>query len=695
MKGGPFRIAAAGLCTAFLWSVVAGITHFRSEGPRLAAATAPPPAIRSDLPADDSGAPDHASGAVVLADSGASHVESVPLVRTPDIRPQPPRLRRDERTASLDPDPSIRLDAPVREFTPTRSPEFCELPPPPDLDVLVIDVPPVPPSAVAAMPFNSELPAPLVLAELSSMRRDLDRFLERQHLERLQDQEQRRRELVERQLELALADLRTSVEALRDEQQKAVAAPGLQGDPEIAAPVGSNAVPPPVDFGTPEPEPSPGKPNRDPVPEEQPAKAASADEPPLKISITARRERGRFDFEIDGAELQAVLAAIGQLGGSNIIASPEVSGTVTAVWQNTTPPEVLDALAAAHRLVVERQARFVVVSTAAQSEARQQAPRTTLVRLYRPIYVAAHELTPLLEPLLTPGIGHLGVTLPSGNSGGSTGGDSRAQPDAILVVDYPEVIEIVGRTILELDVPAPQIELEATILDVQFTESARGGVSRLLRPAALRFDDDGAMCETDDISCQCLPDDCGGIVEELRRTATVRVVSSARLCVLNRQPAELCVGDALVWRRRTGAGGASDFNVVEGGARLRVRPFVSADHLVRLEVSPEVATGAPGRLRSAWQAFASVSTNVTVPNCGTLVIAGLNIEEDIPDSRGRFNPLGKLAARLRRDRVTHRELVVMISPRIVSEAAPQEVDLQPAAAEAYLAPPLRLPLIDR
>lgn len=72
---------------------------------------------------------------------------------------------------------------------------------------------------------------------------------------------------------------------------------------------------------------------------------------------------------------------------------------------------------------------------------------------------------------------------------------------------------------------------------------------------------------------------------------------------------------------------------------------------------------------------ASVRTNVAIPDCGTLVIAGLNVEETAAPARSILKPWERLRGKAKdREGVVRREVVVMISARILR-------------GSEYLAPP--------
>ena len=632
MDGRPFRIAAAGLGTALIASIVAGVSHFRTESRLLAQSQA------VSIPADS----------ISIALSPAPDALTVPA------------WKADEAVANTLPDRSGRSHRPGASVASTvrRKKEFVELPPPPEF----LDEPEQAAPIAAAPRHVRSLDTTTdqrLLAELTSLRREFEQATRHQRLEHELERDRHARELAAVATEHRLAELKAELDEMKASQlDRRVAM--LQTEP-----------PPPLfDRPLPPAEAPPETPAPAPFePQPQPAPAVEASD---------SNSPGHFDFHFEKVHLHAALAHVGQRGAMNLVVSPEVTGEITAAWKNITPHEALEAIRLAHGLTVQPQGTFVLISNAKDEKGRSQTSKNTLVQMFRPLYISGRDLLPLIEPLLTPDIGRISVTPPqsTNESGRVGGGDSLAQPDALIVVDFPEVIEVVERTIAEIDVPAPHVELEATVLDIQLSGRVKNGVAALIasgefstRPGFVSLDDPRPIpCDS---CCQTCDMSCADVVEKLKLWTDVKLVSNARLLVLNKQPAELSVGSESVCLLPHG--GTMPTAAVDGGMRLFVRPFVSADHLVRLEVSPEAVTSRSQPMNTRRGTFASVATNVAVPNGGSLVIAGLNVDQSVAPS-AIFQGLGRLRKKHKdeADRAVRCEIVIMISPRVVQDcAAPQ------------------------
>src|SRR5208283_3799854 len=105
--------------------------------------------------------------------------------------------------------------------------------------------------------------------------------------------------------------------------------------------------------------------------------------------------------------------------------------------------------------------------------------------------------------------------------------------------------------------------------------------------------------------------------------------ASPRLLVVNKQRAELQVGDCLGYytSTQTQTSTVQTANFMETGTQLRLRPFVGSDGIIRMEIHPENSTGALNAAGIPQTTGAHVTTNVMIPDGRTVVIGGL-IEAD-------------------------------------------------------------------
>ena len=164
-------------------------------------------------------------------------------------------------------------------------------------------------------------------------------------------------------------------------------------------------------------------------------------------------------------------------------------------------------------------------------------------------------------------------------------------------------------------------------------------------------------------------DNITGFIKALETTGETDILASPRLLVLNKQRAELQLGDRLGFRTLT-QNQTSTIQKVEFmnvGTQLFIRPFISSDGMVRMEIHPERSEGEI--IDDIPQTRTSqLTTNVMVPDGSTIVIGGLMETIDSSQTRGipglsRLPWLGALF-RDRAKQSSKKELIVLLTPRI-------------------------------
>src|SRR5262249_3902085 len=117
------------------------------------------------------------------------------------------------------------------------------------------------------------------------------------------------------------------------------------------------------------------------------------------------------------------------------------------------------------------------------------------------------------------------------------------------------------------------------------------------------------------------------------------------------------------------------------GTLLTLRPFVTGEGLVRMEIHPEKSTGQLDAMGVPQTNTTELTTNILVPDGATIVIGGLMDNADTAAEGGvlglaRLPVVGPLF-RSRLTTTTKRELIVLLTPRV--RPRPGSPTLGPAA----------------
>ncbi len=173
-----------------------------------------------------------------------------------------------------------------------------------------------------------------------------------------------------------------------------------------------------------------------------------------------------------------------------------------------------------------------------------------------------------------------------------------------------------------------------------------------------------------------------GFIRALETIGQINVLASPRVLVLNKQRAEIQLGQRLGYATSTQnlTSTVQQINFLNTGTLLRFRPFISNDGMIRMEIHPEKSTGSVvSNVPSS--NTTEVTTNVMVPDGATIVIGGLIENDDDTEQQGtlglsRLPVVGPLF-RQKQQATTKRELVVMLTPRIWNPAGLQGNGLIP------------------
>ena len=450
-----------------------------------------------------------------------------------------------------------------------------------------------------------------------------------------------------------------------------------------------------------------------PSPADKPAESQNADtnlttspakkrNPILKAEPT-KNDPELFSLQIQNSDLDEVLEMLGQLSGLNILSSQNVTGTVTANLQNVSIDEALEAILKSNDLEYKAEGKFIYVMSKSEADAKLKSNRKLVVKVYQPKYISAKDIMVLVSPLLTPEIGKVAVTNPNEtgitSDSSSAGGDSLAQTDAVLVNDYPEIISEIDAIIAEMDVPPLQVVIDAMILSVKLTDDMAFGVNFALLSGSL---DDlavsgngsilnstsgfpngtaasiippaaGFLANSAGLKYGFIRDNVSGFISALETISDTNMIASPQLRVINKQKAELLIGERLAYTTSTFMANQSieTVNFLDVGTKLIIRPFISSDGLVRLEVHPERSSGFIDSRNLPQSTTTEVTTNIMVRDGTTAVIGGL-IDEQVEESSGRIPLLGSIpllgaAFRNKTEKKVRTELIILLTPRIVRE----------------------------
>ena len=327
-------------------------------------------------------------------------------------------------------------------------------------------------------------------------------------------------------------------------------------------------------------------------------------------------------------------------------------------------------------------------------EEKKEQPVLPEKKLIKLNYANPEELKNILTPLLSQdgkiepfgkssgtdgggGAGTVGQSGGTGRAGGAGIGASVGHGGYLIVTDTLEVISQIEREIAKLDVPIPQVEIQAYIIESTLSNEIESGVDwARIQAKETEISADALSTEgTLRLSYGTLPaEKFTAVLTALSTRSDTNLLSSPRITVLENNQATFHSGDQIGFSRIT-------TNIQEGtrteeiyfedvGIELEVSLQVKSDDIISLLVNVQVRdlgevtpTGEPTI------SDRSAQTQLLVRDGDTAVIGGLTSDRIVESVKkvpllGNIPILGRLFSH-KKNTKKKTEMTLFITPRIV------------------------------
>lgn len=423
-----------------------------------------------------------------------------------------------------------------------------------------------------------------------------------------------------------------------------------------------------------------------------------------KKSIINGDGEGKLRIHIYDEDIRKVLDLLSEQGNLNILASKNVEGKVSATLNGVDVDSALDAILKSTGYIAKREGNYVFVGTPDDFNNLEQALDKIGTRVYQPNYITAAELKTLITPLLSEKIGIISVSTPaeSGIAANDTnaGGNKFAGNELVVVRDFEAVLAQIDQMVEEVDVRPLQVSIESMILSVKLKDTDKFGVNfQLLRDnpnikfgigkpldtlANFKLDEGGLKFGFLDTSL-------GSFLNALETVGDTNVIANPRLMVLNKHRADIQIGEQKGYLSSTVTETSTTYAVqfLDLGAQLRMRPFISSDGLIRMEIHPELSDGdvkTENGVTLPNKTITQVTTNVMIRDGCTVIIGGLMRDQMVVNTTqvpllGSLPVIG-VAFRSTEEIIERHEVLVLITPRIVYDTGTSQ-EGEKAACEYY------------
>lgn len=419
-------------------------------------------------------------------------------------------------------------------------------------------------------------------------------------------------------------------------------------------------------------------------------------EAPLREILDAILLSNGYNYRVVGKSL--VVSSIEQLGQVNpffqsaviSVQSADIDEVVQGAQLLKTPKGEVRPLKSAHSIVVldfpdrvKMIRDFVATLDGAGSgrfasaESRNGVPLE--VGCFRTQHISAKSAEQALQAVLS-------------KAGKAT---VMEKEDRLLVTDYGDNLAMVEKVLKSIDHPRPQVRITALIYDLSLKDIEDLGINwnhAIKTNIDATGKADGKLAVD---SLMAVPFQAGtagstltfmnlsrhfditAVAVALQGSSDARLLADPNVAVLENEDAVFQSVSEIPYQQLTqtqqgGNIGTTSFK--QAGITLRVRPKISADGIIRMDVKPEFSrlTGfTPGDNQPIID-VRSAETVLSVGNRQTVVIGGLRQRGETGDFTGvpylKDIPLAGRLFRARSTDVRESELVVFISPEIISYA---------------------------
>ncbi len=330
------------------------------------------------------------------------------------------------------------------------------------------------------------------------------------------------------------------------------------------------------------------------IPVSQPITAAQA---------TNTEELVTLNFK--NGDLQNILRMIARSARVNIIAGPDVTGSVTIELHKVHWEQALALVLGVNGYTYIRDGNIIRVISTDRVEKEPLSVSIVTVN-----YAKAAELIPVLRPLLTPERGKIEC-------------DQRS--NVLIINDIPTKISQIEKVVERLDTPTPQVLIEVKFVEIGVGEidtqgvdwSNLGDYGVVFQEMLYTFDreitrsttrdrasgTDAQMAQatrgyakndTEAITYQFAPEQFRIALSMLLNNARAKIISNPRIQTLDNRKATIRVAETrykpkFTYNKETGAYEINELEDIYIGITLEVTPHINQNGYITLDITPEVS----------------------------------------------------------------------------------------------------------
>ncbi len=382
--------------------------------------------------------------------------------------------------------------------------------------------------------------------------------------------------------------------------------------------------------------------------------AASEDSGSADTQTRVTFQDGLLSLRAVGADAQSLMAAIARETGLSITIDDAVSRKINLNLRDVKPESALRAIATAYGLALANVNDIWMVSKGQPEDlATYRLSDTASFRLQN---TQAQNASGLLPNFLYSYV------------------KTNAEQNAVVVTAPPQLLDKIGADLARLDVPSPQIAIEA--IAVEFTDNADSDLGLLLgSPDRNSFSSvDSSTGAITYSTVGKLPRNFEINLRALQLKGKARVRARPQMAVVNGRRADIFIGAQRFIQTQFNQFGQTQTRIqpVDVGVKLAVTPLTGGNGEITTRIAPEVSNITELDLQTGLPVLSTrrADTTVRVKDGETIAIGGLSLDQE-QISRRRIPILGSLPLigglfRSTKRNTVRTELIVFVTPRILN-----------------------------
>ncbi len=384
------------------------------------------------------------------------------------------------------------------------------------------------------------------------------------------------------------------------------------------------------------------------------AGAATGDKPDTSTEV--RFTGGLLSLRAVRADIHELLGAIAQKTGLSVAVDDAVDRKVSLNLQNVAPDVAVQSITTAYGLALSKIGGVTMISEGVPTDLATY--RLSGTESYRMQNTQARTASGLLPNFL---FSYVKVN---------------EEQNAVVVSAPSQMLAKIGRDLQKVDVPSPQILIEAVAVEFSDSKDLDVGLSinTLQRVFGTNLDTDAGTISYTTIGK--LPNVFEARLRALELSGKARVRARPQMAAVNGRTADIFIGAQRFILTQFNNFGQTQTRIqpVDVGVKLLITPLTGGNGEITVRIAPEVSNITELDLQSGLPVLSTrrADTTVRVTDGETIAIGGLTLNQEQQTNRkipvlGDLPIIGSLFRSKKRN-VVQTELVVFVTPRILPPA---------------------------